>query len=745
MQNPFVSVVVCTYNRGKYLERCLCSLKQQSYQNYEIIVVNGPSNDETDSVLDKYPDVRVVKQETLNGLSYARNLGINASRGEIVAFIDDDAVADESWLNGLIEGYTDEMVGGVGGPVYDISGNWYQFKNGFISKSGIPSFVNENDLDFNDPDGDYLNYIMGTNSSFRRDVLFHVNLFDQEIRYYLDETDVCVRVIQAGFKIKNTDKAIVNHEMAEGHNRKNPYDINYHEISKNVMYFITKNFRNEIKSYTVRPFEAVVYWMRIVFNHYASHSISIRQLLNISTKIVWGAALGYKKGLTAKNLGNCEGEPNSVQNGKSTPDDVMQYTIDAKDRQGTEPMFTRKDLQVEKKMVIALISQEYAKDCHGGICRYTYDLAHGLAGLGNEVHVVTKSETSENYDYMDRGIFVHAVVPLPVDFLNLSLLMHVSKKNLSYSYAVCLKLLELRELHGIQVVEAPLWDAEGFVFSLIKPIPLVIRIETPLFKVADIQGWKITKDLKLANWMEGETVRRADKVIAISEAIGTLISDHHNVPKEKIVVSPLGIDLPDEPPTVNDSDKYTLNVLFVGRLEKRKGIETLLEAIPSVIDKVPNASFTIVGGDTNASPLGGSYKNYLLRNLDKRYHPYVTFTGFIPDTELRKYYENCDLFVAPSLYESFGLIYLEAMAWGKPVIGCNVGGVPEVIEDGISGIIVHPEDANELSEAIIRLSECHIRKEFGVHARQRVERHFSLKSMAGETFSIYRKVIQNAD
>lgn len=725
------------------MERCLASLKQQAYQNYEIIVVNGPSTDETDTVLDKCSGVRVIKQERLNGLSYARNLGINASKGDIIAFLDDDAVADKNWLTGLIGGYTDETVGGVGGPVYDISGNWYQFKNGFISKSGIPSFVNENDFNFNDPSRGNFNYIMGTNSSFRRDALCRVNFFDEEIRYYLDETDVCVRVIQAGFQIRHTDEAIVYHEMAEGHNRTTPYDINYHEIVKNVIYFIIKNFGNEVKSYTVRPLIAVICWMKIVLGYFVLRKISLKQFVGICANIIWGAVLGYKKGLTSKNVSICKEDLNLLENGIVISDDNPQCTVDPKDLQKTAPMFAERELHAGG-MIVALVSQEYAKDCHGGICRYTYDLAHGLACLGNQVHIVTKSETNEDYDYIDGDVFVHAVVPQPVDFLTLSLLMHVSKKNLSYSYAVCLKLLELSKLHGIQIVEAPLWDAEGFAFSLIKSVPLVVRIETPLFKVADIHGWKITKDLKLANWMEGEAVRRADKVIAISRAIGTLISDHHNVPEEKIVVSPLGIDLPDEPSTA-DIDKETLNVLFVGRLEKRKGVETLFEAIPSIVDKAPNVRFTIVGGDTNVSPLGGSYQNYLLKNLDSRYHPYVKFMGFVSDTELKNCYRDCDIFVAPSLYESFGLIYLEAMAWGKPVIGCNVGGVPEVVEDGISGLIVHPGDADELSGAIIRLSDFHTRKELGVSARQRVERYFSLNSMARETLNIYQKVIQNTN
>lgn len=726
MDGSFASVVVCTYNRGKYLERCLNSLRQQSYQNYEIIVVNGPSNDETDSVLDKYPDVRVVKQETLNGLSYARNLGINASRGEIIAFIDDDAVADESWLGNLVLGYINETVGGVGGLVYGPQKTHVQFDNGTINKCGIPTAVR--------PEG-YLpkrgefRILMGTNCSFKRSVLGDVGGFDPYFKYYHDESDLCVRIVQSGYQIVYQRDAFVVHDMVEGHNRKSPYDLKWSEILKNVIYFTMKNFHGELRSYTIRPVYSTLWWLLFFQFHFVNGRITVKQLLHIYRQMFSGIMRGYRDGLHPKS----DREPIVV----SRSNRISNVSVSNVSLKG-DPMPVRLTDSSRQRLKIALLSQEYAKDCRGGICRYTYDLAHGLAGLGNEVHVITKSGTNENYDYADGDVFVHAVAPQPIDFLNLSLLMHVSKKNLSYSYAVCLRLLDLIESKKIQIVESPLWDAEGFVFSLIKPIPLVVRIETPLFKVAEIQGWKITKDLKFANWIEGETARRADKVIAISKAIGTLISDHHNVPKEKIVVSPLGIDLPDELPNMNDTDSGTLNVLFVGRLEKRKGIDTLFEAIPAVVDKVSNVKFTIVGGDTDVSPLGGSYKKYLLRNLDNRFHPYVKFAGFVPDMELRDYYRNCDLFVAPSLYESFGLIYLEAMAWGKPVIGCDVGGVPEVITNGEAGVIVSPGNGKELADAITQLLlNDDKRRVMGELAIARVSAQFTRDVMVKNSLNIY--------
>lgn len=426
----------------------------------------------------------------------------------------------------------------------------------------------------------------------------------------------------------------------------------------------------------------------------------------------------------------------------TTSDDKLDkyYKVDKEGYQNPLPIFVKKSMQ-KKPLKVAFLSQEFSKNCNGGVCRYTYDLAHALAELGNEVHVITKSEINRDYGYRDGDVFVHEIVPESMDFLDLPEAMHISHKNLSYSYAAALKLLELLDTVDIQIVEAPLWDGEGFVFSLVNPIPLVIRLETPLFKVAEIQGWHITKDLKLVNWMEGETLRGAEKAIAISEDIGTVISTHHNIAQEKIELCPLGIEIPDERLLSRDKKKKVLDVLFVGRLEKRKGIETLFKAIPIVLEEVPDAQFHIVGKDTNLAPNGGSYREFLLQNLGKEYHKNVRFVGYVDDNELKDFYRNCDIFVAPSLYESFGLIYLEAMAWGKAVIGCNVGGVPEIVEDGETGILIPPEDVNALAEAIINLKDEKLRAKMGENGRRILKNDFSNKIMAENTYKIYRDVI----
>ena len=117
----------------------------------------------------------------------------------------------------------------------------------------------------------------------------------------------------------------------------------------------------------------------------------------------------------------------------------------------------------------------------------------------------------------------------------------------------------------------------------------------------------------------------------------------------------------------------------------------------------------------------------------------VSFLGRVSDEELDRRYAECDLFVAPSLYESFGLIYLEAMNYAKPVIGCLAGGIPEVVDDGVTGLLVEPGASEPLAEAMLTmLSAPSQLREMGLAGRQRLLDKFTHIEMARAFAEVYR-------
>ena len=159
--------------------------------------------------------------------------------------------------------------------------------------------------------------------------------------------------------------------------------------------------------------------------------------------------------------------------------------------------------------------------------------------------------------------------------------------------------------------------------------------------------------------------------------------------------------------------------LFVGRLEARKGIDVLLAAAPEVMRRFPAWRLDIVGDDTID---GGKYKAAFSAGGDVAAR--VTFHGLVEEEYLRAHYRDCAALVAPSRYESFGLVYLEGMMFGKPVIAGRAGGGPEVIGD--AGLFVGPGDVSGLVEAMARLAaDSDLRRAMGAAGRRRYEAQFT--------------------
>ncbi|MNJ40729.1 Capsular glucan synthase [compost metagenome] len=119
----------------------------------------------------------------------------------------------------------------------------------------------------------------------------------------------------------------------------------------------------------------------------------------------------------------------------------------------------------------------------------------------------------------------------------------------------------------------------------------------------------------------------------------------------------------------------------------------------------------------------------------------VFFHGKVDELTLRRNYSSCDIFVAPSRFESFGLIYVEAMMFGKPVIGCNAGGIPEVVSDKETGLLAQPGDEDSLSDALLKLLEdSEYRNRLGRNGRSRYENHFSAQKMAASSLELYQSL-----
>lgn len=227
-------------------------------------------------------------------------------------------------------------------------------------------------------------------------------------------------------------------------------------------------------------------------------------------------------------------------------------------------------------------------------------------------------------------------------------------------------------------------------------------------------------------------LRSASRIFASTRAIladTTQLYGNFDEGESRVALIPFG--LPDFARVETSRSGDNVVVTFVGRLEKRKGIDLFLEALPEMLIENDRLEIRVVGQSFEAYGLGKTYKDRFLElNEGAPWLDRVTFLGYVDDEGLKDEFERCDIFVAPSRYESFGLIYLEAMRAGKPCVAVRMGGVPEVVDDGVTGILVEPS-AESLRHAIRTLvNDPGLRKTMGQAGRRRYEAKFSMDAFA---------------
>jgi glycosyltransferase involved in cell wall biosynthesis len=231
----------------------------------------------------------------------------------------------------------------------------------------------------------------------------------------------------------------------------------------------------------------------------------------------------------------------------------------------------------------------------------------------------------------------------------------------------------------------------------------------------------------------------ADVMITHSLAHRQTMAEELGIDPGRIRVVPHGMR-PADPP-VGDRDAKT--IVFLGRLERRKGSIDLMRAAAMVIEEHPDARFVFIGADRSHCPGERTHAQYLTDEFTPEVRAQIQLLGRLPDAEVQRWLHRATLFVAPSLYESFGLVFLEAMRCGTPVIGTCVGGIPEVVEHGKSGVLVAPESPHALARAIIDLLRNPARRaELGERGRERFQTLFSASRMGTEMVAIYLEAIQ---
>lgn len=718
-----VSVVINTYNRAASLEVTLKSLRYQTYSDFEVIVVNGPSTDGTEQLLARHPDVRARRCPVAN-ISKSRNIGIAAAAGDVVAFIDDDAIPDPYWLADIVAGYSDEHVGGVGGIVYNHTGYELQYARCVTHRRSPPRFdVEPPYFAYQIPHGDWYLHLLGTNATFRRRLLEEIGGFDEEFEYFLDETDVCMRIIDKGYWLKLLPGAAVYHKYLPSHMRCEKYVKRQpYPIVKNAFYFALQTLRRDESFLEALDFchKWADDYRRYGEEMLAKKIFSEEENATFQQAIDRATRDGLDRGM--------HGVRKTISVPPALPDSFLAYETH-------EPA---------ERLTICMVSRSIPPDAPGGIGRFTLDQARGFAALGHEVHLLTASDGINRVDF-EEGVWVHRLKADTDGPWASPRLGPLTRSLLGRAAAVHREIRRLAETRVIDLVSVPIWDFEGYFCLLDDELTTVLTLQTTLKLMAEVDPrWTNGPEIVERLAFEKATVRSATHIHAISEKILEKVEKDYGPLDQQVkkAIVPLGIPDRGKEYSPREPDGK-IQVLFVGRLERRKGVDVLLEAAARIAAEFTNVEFLVVGDDKIPSPDGSTYRaGFERRHGDSPDAKRIKFLGEVPEDALYRHYATCDVFVAPSRYESFGLVFLEAMMFGKPVIGCSAGGMPEVIEDGASGFLALPGDVNSLVERLRWLvQDSSLRARLGRRGRELFEEKFSAERMIHDTLSAYTEML----
>ncbi|BAS27135.1 glycosyl transferase family 1 [Limnochorda pilosa] len=387
-------------------------------------------------------------------------------------------------------------------------------------------------------------------------------------------------------------------------------------------------------------------------------------------------------------------------------------------------------------MHVLMLSWEYPPRVVGGLARAVAGLSRALAAGGVEVRVLTLGEAGSPFREEDGGVEVirlrNGFPPAP-DLV--TAVAHFNFDALQEAIALSGRGFDLIHAHDWLVAYAARTLKHGFRVPLVATLHATEHgrnrgIHTPLQRYIHDMEWTLTYE--------------AWRVILCSSAMREETARLFNLPADKTLVLPNGVE-PDELAVPADEDLAAFRrmhaapdqtlILAMGRLVPEKGFDVLLDAFRLVLDRFPRAKLVIAGEGPHRAALEERAGRLGVA-------PHVYFKGFAADPVRNRLLHVADVAVFPSTYEPFGIVALEAMGAGLPVVASRCGGLPEVVEHGETGLLVPAGDPAALADALVPLLlSPGLREHLGRRGRERVAARFGWRRVAERTLEEYQRVL----
>lgn len=387
-------------------------------------------------------------------------------------------------------------------------------------------------------------------------------------------------------------------------------------------------------------------------------------------------------------------------------------------------------------MRVLMFSWEFPPQVVGGLGRHVYELSRCMKAHGAEPHIlIPRADGCPDYEEIN-GAHVYRIGTPAITAKNFK------AWTFGFNREIIRESVHLDQLlGGFDLIHAHDWLVAYAARSLknVMQVPLVTTIHATEYGRNRGLHNRMQKEI---HDTEYNLTLDSQQVICCSEFMRNEIDNLFGVNGERVSVIPNGVSITDydvkydlgqlDIPGIDKDDRI---IFFVGRLVPEKGVAGLIKAFARVSTEIDNAKLVIAGKGPQEK-----YLKTMVGELELQQR--VVFTGFINDDARDQIFSIAEAAVFPSLYEPFGIVALEAMASGTPVVVTDVGGLSEIVEDGTTGIKVPAADEEALAQALMKLMQDHaLAEKLCKNADKVIKSQFSWDKIAQETVDVYRKTL----